>query len=753
MKNIIKILIVVCLNFNATAQNITGKVLERISNDRITPIIGANVYWENTTVGTVTNNDGVYNIPEAPSLPATLMVSFIGYEIAEQEVIDGEYIFYIQSSLELDEVNIKGKQTSSRFSTINTLNVQTLNTQEFEKAACCNLSESFETNATVDVVYNDAVSGAKKIRMLGLDGIYTQITQENLPLIRGLSSSYGLTFTPGPFVESIQIIKGAGSVINGFESFSGQINLEYFKPDCSESLYYNLYGNAEGKIENNLRLVKKNGKWKSNLFAHFSYHDTEIDNNNDGFLDMPLITNFNFLNRWKFENKNVGLQFFARGFIEDRIGGTIENRSNPYLVEINNKLIELSSKTGFRMPEKKGKSIGLQTSFRLHDFNAAFGANKYNGLQKSAYLNLINQTYVREEKNILKFGLSLYADEIEQDITEDNLATPDSGEAIALWYSQEIYSENRTDIMPGIFSEYFHKWGELFSITSGLRADYYNKTDKFYVIPRVNMKYNPNESTAVRISGGRAFRNSNFISDNISLLASNREISYGDNLLPEIAWNYGVNLTHCFYLNDREGTFNIDFYRTDFENQIVVDVEDQGILTFTNLLDIPNPISFSNAFQFDFAYELFNRFDMKLAYKITNSKTSYLGGPTYDFSSLLETPLLPKDRALINLAYSNKDADWLFDATWNYIGKSRIPRHELIDAEYSDPFYLINCQITKKINNFDFYIGIENLLSYTQENPILDSYNPNSDKFDASLIWAPVMGRKIYFGLRYKLNN
>jgi hypothetical protein len=224
-------------------------------------------------------------------------------------------------------------------------------------------------------------------------------------------------------------------------------------------------------------------------------------------------------------------------------------------------------------------------------------------------------------------------------------------------------------------------------------------------------------------------------------------------MLPEIAWNYGLNLTHCFYLFDREGTFNIDFYRTDFENQIVVDIEDQGILTFTNLSDIPNHISFSNAFQIDFAYELFKRFDVKLAYKINNSKTSYLGGPTYDFSSLLETPLLPKNRALINLAYSNKAADWLFDATLNYIGKSRIPRHESIDSEYSDPFSLINCQITKKVNNFDFYIGVENLLSYTQENPILDSYNPSSDKFDASLIWAPVMGRKIYFGLRYKLRN
>jgi len=753
MKKYIILIITICIGIQAKSQNISGKVLERISSDKFNPIIGANVYWENTNIGTVTDKNGLYSIEEAPSLPATLLVSFIGYEVSNMELIDEQYIFYLAPNLELEEVNVNSRQKSSKFSTIGTLNLETLNTEEFEKAACCNLSESFETNATVDVVYNDAVSGSKKIRMLGLDGIYTQITQENLPLIRGLSSSYGLTFTPGPFVESIQIIKGVGSVINGFESFSGQINLEYFKPDCEESLYYNLYGNLEGKIENNLRLVKKNGKWKSNLFAHYSFNDNEIDNNNDGFLDMPHINNFNFFNRWKYENKNIEMQFYARGFMEERTGGTIENTSNPYLVEINNKLIELSSKTGFRMPAKKGKSIGLQTSFRVHEFDAKFGANQYNGLQKSAYLNLINQTYVKDEKNILKFGLSFYVDEIDQDITEYNLASADSGEVIALWYSQEIYAEKRKDVMPGAFAEYFHRWGELISITTGFRADYYNKTDEIYAIPRVNIKYNPNESTAIRISGGRALRNSNFISDNISLLASNREISFSENMLPEIAWNYGLNLTHCFYLFDREGTFNIDFYRTDFENQIVVDIEDQGILTFTNLSDIPNHISFSNAFQIDFAYELFKRFDVKLAYKINNSKTSYLGGPTYDFSSLLETPLLPKNRALINLAYSNKATDWLFDATLNYIGKSRIPRHESIDSEYSDPFSLINCQITKKVNNFDFYIGVENLLSYTQENPILDSYNPSSDKFDASLIWAPVMGRKIYFGLRYKLRN
>ena len=743
-------LILIFFSCYINAQNIEGRVLERYSDNLTNPLIGANVYWENTTIGTVTDKNGFYSIEEAPSFPATLLVSFIGYEVLDMVILDEEYIFYMTPNLELDEIDVQGEKKSSSISTINTLNVETLDNKELEKAACCNLSESFETNASVDVSYNDAISGAKKIKMLGLDGIYTQITQENMPLIRGLSSTFGLSYTPGPYIESIQIIKGVGSVINGFESFTGQINLEYFKPDSPEYFYYNIYGSAEGKIENNLRLTKRDGKWKSNLFLHHSYHSLDIDNNEDNFLDMPHVNQINFLNRWKYESDEIGAQFYIRGLMENREGGTVDDAPVAYDVEIDNRLIEFSSKTGFRMPDKKGKSIGVQTSFRFHDINAQYGNKIFEGVQKSAYFNLLGQTFFTEKVDKLNYGLSFYADNINNDLEELYLPT---GPVVITLYSEEVYHEERQDILPGIYSEYTYYLDEILTFSSGFRADYYNVTDKLYGIPRLNIKYNPNESTAIRLTGGRALRVSNFLSDNISLLASNREISIANNLLPEVAWNYGVNLTHCFYLNDREGTFNIDFYRTDFENQIVVDIEDQGILTFTNLSDIPNYSSFSNAIQFDFSYELFNRFDVKLAYKINNSKTSYLGGPTYDFSSLLETPLLPKDRALINLAYSNRDADWLFDATWNYIGKSRIPMHELIDAEYSDPFSLINSQLTKKLNNFDFYVGVENLLGYTQENPILDSYNPISEKFDASLIWAPVMGRKIYFGLRYKLNN
>jgi outer membrane receptor protein involved in Fe transport len=310
-------------------------------------------------------------------------------------------------------------------------------------------------------------------------------------------------------------------------------------------------------------------------------------------------------------------------------------------------------------------------------------------------------------------------------------------------------NNNRTDAMTGVFSEYNYKWGETVNLTTGVRADYYNVTGLVYGNPRLNIKYTPSEQTAIRFSAGRAMRVSNFISDNISLLASNREIIIDDNLLPEIAWNYGANITHCFYLFDREGSINVDFYRTEFENQIVVDIEQQGILSFSNLnYESSSNQSFSNSLQFDINYELFNRFDMKLAYKINDVKTTYDG-------ELKQFPLLAKNRALVNMSYSNKSDSWLFDATCNYIGESRIPEHSKLDRTYiletSNPFSLFNFQITKKINKFDFYIGGENLLNYTQDNPILGL--ADSDDFDASLIWAPVMGRLMYFGLRFKINN
>ena len=654
MKKIIIIAIVLIASLTTKAQNqIIGKVVEIVKDGSEVPIPGANVYWEGTTIGAGYSGDGDFSIVEPTVFPATIVVSFVGYQQYTQLIeANTQLQIYLTPSLELKEVKVKGKVNTTKFSTVNSINMQTLSTGELEKAACCNLSESFSTNATVDVNFTDAVSGARKIQMLGLDGAYTQITQENMPLIRGISSAYGLSYVPGTWIESIQIIKGSGSVVNGFESFAGQINLEYYKPESAPKLFWNGYTNGHGKLENNLLFAKKYGAWKSNLFTHVNYFDKELDNNKDGFLDLPKVTQVNVLNRWEYKDNNYHIGFTARGLVEDRLGGTIENTLNPYDVNIHNDLLEFTSKTGAIQPNNPGKSAGLQTSFRRHNQKAIFGENEYKGLQESAYFNLIRQTYIGSTNHKLKYGTSYYADRYTESF---------SG------HIDTAFTDNvRVDLMTGVFSEYSYKWGESFNLTAGMRADYYNNSEEINYLPRLNMKYNPTEKMAIRFSAGKAFRVANVFVENASFLASNREISVG-NLKPEIAWNYGANITYCFYLFGREGTINADAYRTDFENQIVVDIENQNELSFYNL----EGESYATSMQLDFAYELFDRFDVKMAYKINDVKS------TYDDEGIKETPLTPKDRALLNFAYATNFDKWMFDVTANYVGESRVPNHNL----------------------------------------------------------------------------
>jgi len=719
MKKILFFITILVINLNLNAQDIIGKVLEINSDGSINPIFGANVYWEETTVGTTTDTNGNYTINEATSFPASLSVSYVGYTYDSKEFINNEFIFYLKRSVELDEVNIISSVNSTKYSVVNSLNVQTLTVNELQKAACCNLSESFSTNASVDVSYSDAISGAKKIRMLGLDGRYVQITNESIPLIRGLSSSYGLNYVPGTWIESIQIIKGSGSVVNGFESFTGQINLEYFKPSTADKMYWNVYANSSQKFENNLALKKIYEKWSSNLFTHFSYHNKEIDENNDGFMDMPHLKNFNVLNRFLYEGSNVfRAQLFVKAMYEDREGGQLSNFLNPYKIDIHNDIIEIGTKTGI-LPDEDQRSIGLQTSFRRHNQEAKFGDKLYTGLQESVYLNLIRD--VKINNNTFRYGLNYNADRFKES------------------FNDSLF--NKIDLITGVFSEYNLKIDDYFILVAGFRADYHNNSQYHYT-PRVNVKYNPTDDLALRISAGKAFRISNIFVEHSNFLASNRIVKVRENLLPEVAWNMGFNLTYCFRLFGKEGIINADAYRTEFENQIVVDIESPGFLNFYNL----NGKSFANTLQIDLGYELVERLNIKLAYKINVVKIEY------ENRGLLQPPLTPRDRALVNLSYANTTEDWEFDFTTNFVGKSRLPAHQEVKDAFSNPFFVHNSQITKRYDYIEVYIGAENILNFTQDNPIKIADNPTDENFDASIVYAPINGRMIYLGLRYKIN-
>lgn len=719
---------------NVRGQSLHGHVHQK-GEEGHGPLIGASVFWLGTTIGTATDVNGEFTLEKPDELPANLVVSFVGFQSDTILVknLKKDIEIHLSKSIELDAVTVTERQQGVNFKLLDPVIAEEINSNELTKAACCNLSESFETNASVDVVFTDAVSGAKKIQMLGLDGVYTQIQAENVPLIRGISSNYGMGFIPGTWIESIQIIKGPGSVSNGYESMVGQINLEYFKPEQAEKLFVNVYGNTGGRVEANIQSgYVFNEKVGMNINAHASTVLRENDMNKDGFLDIPRSQQYNVFNRWKFTGKNIMGQIVLHGLYDNKIGGQVGFRPNegialngPYGIEITNRLANIHTKTGYVFPNGEDMSLALITNWRYHDQNSYFGLKTYTGVQKSANSNLIWMKGWKEDKHQLKAGLSFNYDNFNQSYNDSAFA--------------------REEIIPGAFAEYTFKIDMKFSAVAGFRTDYNSYFGWFYT-PRLHLKYNPTENTVLRLTGGRGYRASNVFAENSSLLASSRQINVLEKLNPEVSWNYGVSASHKFRVLGRPASVYASFYRTDFENQVVLDL-DAGAQT-VNIYNLTGR-SYSNAVQADVTYEPIKRFEVKVAYKWNDVWTTT--------NNQLQRRMLTKQhKFLATLSYATNFNKWQFDLNTTVNGPARIPSTATNPTPYrldekSPWFVMMSLQVTKRFKWFDVYVGAENLTNFRQKNAIIAANDPYGPFFDASLVWGSTMGINPYLGLRYKL--
>ena len=738
MKRLLYLMSFVLITKTAAAQYCTGKVFGTKDNGTTEELPGANLYWQGTTTGTSADSSGKFQLVNHTTFPAKLIVSVVGFKSSEvliKQQNTKNIKVVLEYEVNLKEINIETRQNTTMYSSFNPINTEVISGKELLKAACCNLSESFSTNSSVDVAFTDAVSGAKKIQMLGLDGIYTQILSENMPMLRGLSSAYGLNYIPGTWIENILVTKGTGSVINGYESISGQINIEFLKPEEQKKRFFlNIYANAKGRAESNLHFAKKiNTKWSTLLFAHASDLSKKNDMNKDSFLDMALTRQYNLFNRWNFHNqKNFEAQFGIKALLEIRRGGqtnfnykTDFGKNTIYGIGINTNVIEYFSKTGFLFPSNPYKSIGIQTSGKWQQQNMYFGIRKYDGEQKNIYLNAIFANIINNTNHKYKLGASYILDDYKEKYNDSVL--------------------NRIESVPGVFAEYTYSNTNNFSLVAGGRADYHNLIG-LQLTPRLHMRYNATKSTTLRLSGGRGFRTANIFIENQSVLASSRVVVIKEKLNPEVAWNYGISINQKFKLLSNESFINIDFFRTDFQNQVIVDF-DQHVnkIIFYNL----KGKSYSNSLQIDFAFTPIKMLDIKLAYKWYEIKTTYN-------DMLLDKPYVPKNRIMLNAAYSTYMDIWKFDFTANWLGVSRIPNTLLNPIEYqlnaySEKYFLMNTQITKKFRKFELYLGCENILNFTQKNPIIAPDKPFGNNFDASMIYAPIEGRIIYTGFRISI--
>lgn len=728
--------LLIVTTFCVNAQVIKGKVVEK-PQGKETPLVGANVYWANTTKGTVTDIEGKFSLQKVTGAKL-LVISYAGYK-SDTVQVDGQnnLTIVLETMEELKTVVVK----SGKNLDVNALKTELLTVKSLRKAACCNLSESFETNPSVDVTNTDAVTGSKRIRMLGLDGVYSQIMVENMPSVRGLASRTGLKFIPGTWIKSIAINKGAGSVVNGYESITGQINVTLAQPDNSEPLLLNLYGNAMGRSELNINTAHtfgKNERWSTALMAHASNVSLGMDRNGDGFFDIPQGSHFSVFNRWKYKNDAVILQFGVKALYEDKFTGQTSFTRNqerstnlPYGVVFNTRRLEAFTKFGILPPKNPNQSLGIIVSGIHHQQDSFWGLNDFTGTQDNLSVNAIFQTQIND-KHRFSLGGSYVYDRYDQNY-EERFTNPQS------------YRWQRTESVPGLFIEYTFEPTEKLAVVTGVRNDFHNLYGNIFT-PRMHLKYEFTTNSILRLSGGRGFRVANIIPENFGYLISARTLVAANDLQPEIAWNYGASWTQKLKWGKREGKLTLDFYRTDFENQIVTDLDaNASQISFYNLTGQ----AFANSFQIALEYEVMKRFDVSVAYKYYDVQSTYN-------NTLQQTPFIAQNRFFMNLAYATKFDKWEFDFTAQWFGAKRLPNTTSKPNEFqmttnTPDFFLLNAQITRNFRDWSIYVGSENLADFRQSNPIIDAPNPFGNQFDAGLVWAPIAGRMFYAGLRFTI--
>ncbi len=738
--------LLLCASIGHTQGSITGRVLGASSEGPV-PLIGANVYWAGTTTGAATDTEGRFRLVPPANWPATLVTTYVGHLPDSTVLINAPtaaLAIALRASLDLQAVEVVERVSGTQLD-LRTINAtERIGQKELKRAACCDLSESFETNATVDVSYSDAVSGTKTIRMLGLDGRYAQISLENIPFVRGLSSTSGLTLIPGTWIKDINLSKGAGTAVNGPHAMTGQIDLCLLNPLDEPPLFVNVYGNNQGRLEANVHAAQPTGKHSANLLlVHGNLNRVEMDQNHDGFMDMPLTERINVMDRWMYMNERRSGQLTVRYANDRRRGGqSAMHGAEPlgeehaghrplmlYDIAVDNELVDVVAKHGRVFEQDPTKSIGLLVALRRHSVSSVYGLRNYQGLQQSAYANLVYQQLLGKGTDQLKAGLSFQFDDYDE-VLRDTLVQP--------------LDVGRVERMPGAFAEHtLVRKG--FTLVSGIRADV-NDRYGTAVSPRMHAKFDLGPLTTARLSVGHGFRSANPLVENAAVMASARRVVVEGELGMERAWNLGASFLHKFKWLDRKWAFGMDVYRTTFTQQVVADLDrSPQQLAFYML----RGASFANSLLTDVQVELTRRWQLKLSHRYYDVRTTYDG-------RLLERPFTPVHRGLIDLAYADRKERWRFDVTLNLFGEGRLPStalnpEDLRLPERSPAYATVHAQVTYSTGPWEFYLGGENLTGTLQQRQILAADDPFGPFFDASLIWGPTNRAMAYAGLRFTL--
>ena len=598
------------------AGNMHAQVHGTVKDNTGEVIPGANVFWMNTGQGVTTKEDGSFSIVK-PSKSHMLIVSFIGFQNDTIHVNgrNQKLDIVLRDGVELNEVNVVSRRLGTMKLRSSVMNEDMISSAELSRAACCNLGESFVTNPSVDVSYSDAATGAKQIKLLGLSGTYVQMLTENIPNYRGAAAPYGLGYVPGPWMQSIQVSKGTSSVKNGYEAITGQINVEFKKPQLPEADWVsaNLFASTTNRYEANADATLKISKrWSTSLLAHYENETKTHDGNDDGFVDIPQVEQYNVWNRWAYMGDHYVFQAGIKALSETRTSGQANHGGmhfdNPYKVNIDTERYEFFTKNAYIFNKEKNTNLALILSASLHNQDANYGLKLYNVDQTNVYASLMFETEFNKQ-NSFSAGLSFNYDAYDQHYRLENNADNTPLKAF------------EKEAVPGAYVQYTLNLNDQWMLMAGLRGDYSNEHG-FFVTPRAHLKYNPNEYVNFRLSAGKGYRTNHVLAENNYLLSSSRKVEIAKNLDMEEAWNYGASVSTYIPIFGKTLNINAEYYYTDFLKQVVVDMDSNphGV-SFYNL----DGRSYSHVFQVEASYPFFKGFTLTGAYRLTDAQTTYKG--------------------------------------------------------------------------------------------------------------------------------
>ena len=757
MKIYLKIfLLIFSITCNSQNNSLAGKISDGLEN-----LSYVNIYIQNTKLGTSSNEDGYYQIKNIPSGTYKIVVSSLGYKTKTTEITfnknENEKIiqnFSLVSDNSLDEIVVSGnlRPVSKSASSVP---VDVYSKSFFKKNPTPSIFESLQNVNGVRPQLNCNVCNTGDIHINGLEGPYTFVLIDGMPIVSGLSTVYGLTGIPQALIQRVEVVKGPASTLYGSEAVGGIINIITKKPSNSPMLFVDSFSSSWEEINTDIGFKYNASKKIQGLLGinYFNYQNI-IDNNNDNFTDLTLQNRISIFNKLNIERRNNKLFTVAFRYVyEDRWGGeTNWNKSFRGTDLVYGESIYTSRWETFGTYElPTTENIRLQFSANGHHQDSFYGTDSYKADQLIAFGQLIYNKKIKKKHDLL-FGIAYRYTTYD----DNTFATSESdGET------------NKPSVihLPGVFLQDEISLTNQHKLLIGARYDY-NSLHGTIFSPRVNYKWNSkNNKNILRFSIGNGFRVANIFTEDHAALSGAREVVFEGELSPEKSWNANVNFVKKTSINNTLISLDASGFYTHFNNRILPDYETD-----------PNKIIYSNLNGFSVSKGVSLNSDISFPLGLTINIGATLMDVSIHENNIKKRQLLTESFSGVwSISYMIKKSRIKIDYTGNVYGPMELPLLSELDPRKGEsPWFSIqNIQVTKNIGtSWEMYGGIKNILNFTPaRNSIARSFdpfdsgvvfnssgeaiatanNPYALTFDPSYVYASNQGIRGFLGLRYTI--